>query len=124
MRGHHSLLDQVSRVLLLGLGLYVAGGSGSGRVWAPEANQDPNLAAEASQMAPPGWSQADWDKQLEICKEVGAEVVRRQSLPNGQLVGLPNISRAIHMCERMSAPIVNQYLPPRPIYTDPVLPVP
>jgi hypothetical protein len=71
---HHHFLDNVFAVLLLGVGLYVVGGLGSGRVWAQETNQDPNLAAESPQTAPPGWSQADWNKQLEICKEVGAEV--------------------------------------------------
>jgi len=121
---HHRLLERVSRVLLLGLSLYVAGGIGSGRVWAQETNQDPNLAAEAPQTAPPGWSQADWNKQLEICKEVSAEVVRRQSLPVDQLAGLPNISSEIHNCERMSAPVENQYQPTGPTSVDPIPAVP
>jgi hypothetical protein len=87
-------------------------------------SHNPNLAAEAPQIAPPGMSQSDWDEQLEVCKAVGEEIVRRQRLTPDQLVGLPDISSEIHMCMRMSAPIKNQYQPLRPRYADPIAAVP
>jgi hypothetical protein len=120
----HPFLTQVSIALLLSLGMCLVGALLDCNLCAQDTSQDPNMAAKAPQTAPPGWSQADWDKQLEICKEVSAEIVRRQNLTADQLTGLPNISSEVHTCMRMSAPIENRYQPTTPTYIDPIPAVP
>jgi hypothetical protein len=68
--------------------------------------------------APAGMSQEDWDKELERCNEVGAEMLRRKSLPPDQLHGLPDIHTEREECARRLVPVQYQYFPTRPIYTD------
>ena len=121
-----SYASEVSTLLIVTIGLCLFGLFSDSNPWAQDSSRDPNMTAEAPQTAPSGMSQSDWDKQLEICKEVSAEIVRRQKLTADQLVGLPNISSEVHMCMRMSAPIENQYQPLWPRYVDtiPAVPMP
>ncbi|HTT78035.1 MAG TPA: hypothetical protein VMF50_18875 [Candidatus Binataceae bacterium] len=123
-RQPESNAKELSTLLIVTVGVCLFGLFSDGNLLTRDTGHDPNMTAKAPQAAPPGISQSDWDKQLEICKEVGAEIVRRQKLTSDQLVGLPNIGSEVHMCMRMSAPIENQYQPLQPIYVDPIPAVP
>jgi hypothetical protein len=122
MRYHCCLLNQVTRALLLNLGICIVGSMSSSTLQAQDTSEVPNATTEVQK--PPSMSQEEWDKELERCRIVGQEMARRLSLPAEQLHGLPDIHTTWQECAHYSGPIRNQFQPTRPIYTDPIPPVP
>jgi hypothetical protein len=70
--------------LLLGLCVCFASASEENVLWAHDASEDPNTTAVMPQAPPPGESQEEWNEQVEHCKDIGAEMERRQNLPLDQ----------------------------------------
>jgi hypothetical protein len=113
--------------LLLGLTICLLGALEKNAAWAQGATPDPSMMTGNTQLtAPSGMSQADWDRELKHCKDVDPEFGRLSRLSADQLAKQTNpYSEAeIKNCMGMAAPISNQYLPLRPIYNDPIPPVP
>ena len=112
-----------SVALVFGWSIWFASGNGVHSIRAQDASDNPNITAEVPQSAPPGVSQEAWDKESEHCKEIGAEMERRLSLPTDQLHGLPSIHSEWETCAHRFAPVQNPYWPPRPIYKNTIPPV-
>lgn len=121
----HRSPKQVFITLLASFSLCFASGIRSTSAWAQDSGPNPSPLGVVQQVAPQGMSQKEWDKELEQCNELWAEMKRRAGLPADQNAQLPRISyNAIENCRDMTAPVRNQYNPSRPTYADPVLPVP
>jgi hypothetical protein len=122
MRYHRCLLNQVTRALLLNLGICIVGGISSSTLQAQDTSEVPNATTEV--LKPRSKATGESDKELERCRIVGQEMARRLSLPAEQLHGLPDIHTTWQECAHYSGPIRNQFQPTRPIYTDPIPAVP
>jgi hypothetical protein len=97
-------------------------------LWHQEENSRDTapMGAKVSEIAPPGFDQKEWDQELKHCKKVGSEIAWLRSLPPDDLARQTNPYRDadIKTCIGMVAPVENQYQPIRPIYVDPIPPVP
>lgn len=84
------------------------------------------MDAIVSEIAPPGFNQKEWDQELSECKKVSSEIAWLRNLPPDELARQTNPYRDadIKNCIAMVAPVENQYQPIRPIYVDPIPPVP
>jgi hypothetical protein len=110
-------------LLLLGLSIGLLGVLENNAAWAQDATPDPSMMTGNTQLtAPPGMSQADWDRELKHCKDVDAEMGRLSRLSADQLAKETNpYSEAeIKVCMGMVAPNFTY----SPIHQDPIAPVP
>jgi hypothetical protein len=112
------LRNQVSAVLVLGFSFGFANGA-----WAQGSGQQSIKSGEIQKIAPAGMSQETWNRELERCKWVWAELGRRNSLPEDQRAHLPHLYSDIQNCREMSGPARNQYQPPGTTLIDPIKPV-
>jgi len=115
------LLNKASVVLILSFIIGLVCGVCSIGAWAQGNGQDPRTFGEIQKIAPAGIGQDAWNQQIERCKGVSAELVRRQSLPEDQQAHLPNIYYDIENCRDMISPVQGQTVT-API--DPIKPFP